>query len=118
MPQAPSPDPEEREVVSLTPEARRLKKIPLPRGVAAMSWHVVKRTAVGTFNDGFIHAGNLAYMSMLAIFPFFITGAAIFSLFGEEGDRAAAIDAVLIALPPVVGEVIGPAARQVIAAVG
>jgi membrane protein len=53
-------------------------------------------------------------MAVLAIFPFFITGAAIFSLIGEEADRAASISAVLTALPPVVGEVIGPVARSVV----
>ncbi len=38
---------------------------------------VVKRIAVGVYNDGFIHAGNLAYLSLLALFPFFILAAAI-----------------------------------------
>lgn len=116
MPHKPLPEPEEREIVSLTPEARRLKRIKLPRGIAAMSWHVVKRTAVGTFNDGFIHAGNLAYLAMFSIFPFFILGAALFSLVGEESERAAAINAVLFAMPPVVGNVIEPVARDVVAA--
>ncbi|MCV0383321.1 MAG: YihY/virulence factor BrkB family protein [Erythrobacter sp.] len=76
----------------------------------------MKRTAIGTFNDGFIHAGNLAYLAMFSIFPFFILGAAIFSLIGEESDRAATINAVLYALPPVVGNVIEPVARDVIEA--
>ena len=80
-----------------------------------MSWQVVRRTAVGTFNDGFIHAGNLAYLAMFSIFPFFILGAAIFSLIGEESERAAAINAVLFAMPPVVGNVIEPVARDVVA---
>ena len=96
------PEPEEREVESLTPEARRRQRTRLPRGIAAMSWQVVRRTAVGTFNDGFIHAGNLAYLAMFSIFPFFILGAAIFSLIGEESERAATINAVLFAMPPVV----------------
>lgn len=77
---------------------------------------VLKRTIYGAWNDGVIHAGNLAYLSMLAIFPFFILGAAVFSAIGEEGDRAATINAILIALPPVVGDVIGPVARDVITA--
>jgi membrane protein len=116
LPKKELPEPEEREIVSLTPEVRRLKRIKLPRGVAAMSWHVVKRTAVGTFNDGFIHAGNLAYLAMFSIFPFFILGAALFSLVGEESERAATINAVLFAMPPVVGNVIEPVARDVVAA--
>ncbi|WP_337190186.1 YihY/virulence factor BrkB family protein [Alteraurantiacibacter aestuarii] len=71
---------------------------------------------IGCYNDGLIHAGNLAYMSILAIFPFFITGAAAFSLVGEQADRAATIGAVLSALPPVVGDVIEPVARNVVEA--
>ena len=53
-------------------------------GPGSRAFEVVKRVLVGTYNDGFIHAGNLAYMAVLAIFPFFITGAAIFSFIGEE----------------------------------
>ena len=49
---------------------------------------VIKRVAIGIYNDGFIHAGNLAYLAVLAIFPFFITGAAIARLFGQT-ERAA-----------------------------
>ena len=69
---------------------------------------------VGTFNDGFLYAGNLAYLAMLAIFPFFITGAAIFAAFGESSERAASINALLLAMPPVVAEGIEPVARNVI----
>lgn len=114
------PDPEEREVHSPTPEERReearRRRVPVPRGIAAITWAVVKRTLVGTYNDGFIHAGNLAYLAMFSIFPFFILGAAVFSLMGEETDRAALINAVLLAMPPVVGNVIEPVARDVVAA--
>lgn len=78
------------------------------------AWPITRRVLVGTWNDGFIHAGNLAYMSMLAIFPFFILGGAIFSLFGEEAARENMIDAVLIALPPLVREVVSPVAHSVI----
>jgi membrane protein len=77
---------------------------------------VTKRVFIGVFNDGSIHAGNLAYMMVIAIFPFFIASAALFSLIGEAGQRAAAIDAVLIALPPVVAATIEPVARSVIEA--
>ena len=109
-----------REVESLSPEARRLQSLKgrvVDRvGPGTKAFEVMKRTAVGTFNDGFIHAGNLAYLAMFSIFPFFILGAAIFSLIGEESDRAATINAVLYALPPVVGNVIEPVARDVIEA--
>jgi len=42
---------------------------------------VAKRVAVGIYDDGFIHAGNLAYLALLALFPFMILAAAYF-LFG------------------------------------
>ena len=84
------------------------------RGSKRRPARVAGRVLVGTYNDGFIHAGNLAYMAMLAIFPFFITGAALFSLIGEEGERAATVNAVLFALPPRVADVIGPVASSVI----
>jgi len=79
-------------------------------------WYVVRRVVVGCYRDGLIHAGNLAYMSMLAIFPFFITGAAAFSLVGEASERAAAVNAVLTALPPTVSGVIEPVARSIVEA--
>ena len=85
-------------------------------GPGSRFFEVVKRTVTGTYNDGFIHAGNLAYMAMLALFPFFITGAAIFSAIGEESERMAMIEAVLFALPPVVANVIEPVARNVVEA--
>lgn len=83
----------------------------LPKAAA-----IARRAAIGTWNDGFIHAGNLAYMAMLAIFPFFILGAAVLTALGDAADRAATVDAVQAALPPSVGEVIGPAARDAIEA--
>ncbi len=75
---------------------------------------VIRRVMVGTFNDGFIHAGNLAYLSMLAIFPFFILGAALFDLIGGRENAEAMIDAVTRALPESVASVIGPVAEDVI----
>lgn len=113
---------EERPIESLSPEARRHHAVTLQGrmvrqlGPGTKAWEVMKRTAVGTFNDGFIHAGNLAYLAIFSIFPFFILGAALFSLVGEESERAATINAVLVALPPVVGNVIEPVARDVISA--
>jgi membrane protein len=118
----PLPESPEREIQSLSPEQRRREardlrgRIELQVGPGTRAWEVAKRTLVGTYNDGFIHAGNLAYLSMLAIFPFFILGAAVFSAFGEEAERAATINAVLYALPPIVGNVIEPVARDVIEA--
>ena len=47
---------------------------------------VVKRVAIGVYNDGFIHAGNLAYLALLALFPFFILAAAVAHLLGQTED--------------------------------
>lgn len=122
LPPADLPSTKERERQSLSPEARRKEAYHLRDriedrvGPGTRAWDVAKRTLVGTYNDGFIHAGNLAYLAMLAIFPFFILGAAVFSAIGEESERAATINAILFALPPVVGNVIEPVARDVIQA--
>ena len=73
---------------------------------------IARRTAVRTWDDGFIHAGNLAYLSMLAIFPFFILGAVLFPLVGDSVDQMEMIDAVLGATPPNVAAIIEPVARN------
>lgn len=108
----------------LSPEARRKHALRQPVhlqtgmrrrvGPGSRAREVAKRVLIGTYNDGFIHAGNLAYMAVLAIFPFFITGAAIFSLIGDQADQQATINAVLYALPADVDQVIGPVARSVV----
>jgi membrane protein len=111
-------------VVDLSPEARRKAAVRRPGfsghaerlGISARALEVARRVLVGAYNDGFIHAGNLAYMSVLAIFPFFITAAAIFSIIGEESERALTINTILLALPPVVAEVIRPVAIAVVEA--
>jgi len=115
---------EERVVHTLSPEERRKdavrhrpgfrSRVLSEVGPGSKAWEIAKRVLIGAYNDGFIHAGNLAYMAIIAIFPFFILGAAIFSLIGEESERAATITAILFALPPIVGEVIEPVARTVI----
>ncbi|QWC56840.1 ribonuclease BN [Erythrobacter sp. 3-20A1M] len=107
---------------SLTPEDRRREAKTLRGeivervGPGTRFFKVLKRVAIGTFNDGFIYAGNLAYLAMLTIFPFFITAAALFSLVGEESERAATINALLLAMPPMVADVIEPVARDVVSA--
>lgn len=78
------------------------------------SKEVIRRVVSGTVNDGFIHAGNLAYLSMLSIFPFFIFGAALFDLIGGRANAAAMIGAVTRALPDSVAGVIVPVAEDVI----
>ena len=64
------------------------------------AWEVTKRVAVGVYNDGFIHAGNLAYLSVLALFPFFILAAAVAHLLGQSQDAQLTVVNVLRRLPP------------------
>jgi len=64
------------------------------------AWEVVKRVAAGVYADGFVHAGNLAYLSILALFPFFILAAAIAHLLGQSQDAQLAVINVLRRLPP------------------
>lgn len=112
-------------VTDLSPEARRraaLKHRPGFAGAGARdalrlrSLEVLRRVWTGVIYDGTIHAGNFAYMVLIALFPFFITGAALFSLVGEANDRTAAVNTVLMALPPVVANVLSPVAHAVIEA--
>jgi membrane protein len=63
-------------------------------------WEVVKRIAIGVYNDGFIHAGNLAYLSIVALFPFFIVAAAAAHLLGQGQDAILTVSNVLRRLPP------------------
>src|SRR5687768_13972840 len=67
-------------------------------------WEVTKRVAVGVYNDGFIHAGNLAYLAILALFPFFILAAAVAQLLGRGEDGEKTVATILAELPPNVSE--------------
>ncbi|KQM22308.1 ribonuclease BN [Novosphingobium sp. Leaf2] len=92
---------------------RRIKR---KAGPGTRVFRVVMRVIAGTWQDGFIHAGNLAYMTLLALFPFFIALSAIFAALGEQAQMGASIDAVLQALPHRVAEVLRPVAHDVAAA--
>lgn len=61
---------------------------------------ILKRVIIGVFSDGFVHAGNLAYLSLLTLFPFFIVAAAIARLFGRTDEGLRTVDAFLHTVPP------------------
>ncbi|WP_353230229.1 YihY/virulence factor BrkB family protein [Novosphingobium sp.] len=112
-------------VPSLSPEARRQRALVAPDRFDGAWWgplspiravRVVHRMWAGVVNDGSIHAGNFAYMMLISLFPFFITGAALASLAGRAGSSGAAMATVLAALPPDVAGVLAPVARGVLAA--
>src|SRR3954464_7089987 len=70
------------------------------------TWEVIKRVSVGVYSDGFIHAGNLAYLALFSIFPFVIVAAAIARLFGATAEGMVAVNALLQTMPPSVAEVL------------
>jgi len=78
------------------------------------AWEVVKRVAVGVYNDGFIHAGNLAYLSILALFPFFILAAAVAHLLGQTQDAQLTVFNVLRRLPPDVAATLREPVQEVL----
>ncbi|MES2903739.1 MAG: YihY/virulence factor BrkB family protein [Pseudomonadota bacterium] len=77
-------------------------------------WEITKRIAIGVYNDGFIHAGNLAFLSILALFPFFILATAIAQLLGQSADGAKTVAAVLSKLPPEVAGVLAGPVQEVL----
>lgn len=105
MPQ-PSPlSPESRRRVTGRARSRINRHIDRVRP-GSHAFEVMKRVAVGTYSDGFIHAGNLAYLSLMTLFPFFIVAAAVASIFGRSQDGLAAVNIFLENLPPGVASVI------------
>lgn len=77
-------------------------------------FEVLKRVAVGVYNDGFIHAGNLAYLAILALFPFFILAAAVASLLGATEYGQQTVVTLLQTMPPEVAEVMRAPIREVL----
>jgi membrane protein len=103
-----------RDISPESPEARRKRLASAvahfgtirEKGRRTRSWEVIKRVAVGVYSDGFIHAGNLAYLALLSIFPFVIVAAAVARLFGQTEEGMQAVNALLQTMPPNVAEVL------------
>jgi membrane protein len=115
-----------REISPQSPEARR-KRLASMRAAFGTEveeklkprltpWEVVKRVAVGVYNDGFIHAGNLAYLALVTLIPFFIFAAAAAHLFGRTEDGLMTVAAVLSELPPTVAETLRGPVNEVLTA--
>ncbi len=114
-----------REFSPESPEARRKRlakakahlgsiRQGLRRGSRA--WEVVKRVAIGVYSDGFIHAGNLAYLALLSIFPFVIVAAAVARLFGQTEEGMNAVNALLQTMPANVADVLRRPIQDVVEA--
>jgi membrane protein len=77
---------------------------------------VGRRVVVGVFNNGFMYAGNLAYLALLAIFPFFIVAAAVAAILGQSHDTALAVSAFLHTVPHEVSDLLRKPIADVLAA--
>ncbi len=72
-------------------------------------WEVLKRVAVGVYSEGFIHAGNFAYLSIVSLFSFCIVAAAIAGALGQTESGLAMIEAFFRTVPPGVAKTLqGP----------
>ena len=96
------------EAPALTPEDRARKpgraRVVLSREYAKVKpgsafWEVVKRAALGVYDNGFIYAGNLAYLALMTLFPFFIVAAAVLSVLGKSAETQHAVRSFLHVLP-------------------
>src|SRR3954452_1999776 len=115
-----------RETSPQSPEARR-KRLASMRAAFGTeveeklkpkptTWEGVRRVALGVYNDGFIHAGNLAYLSIVALFPFFIVAAAAAHLLGQNQDAMLTVTYVFRRLPPDVAASLREPVQEVLTA--
>src|SRR6478609_7604460 len=101
-----------------SPEQRAHRGYHERRGkpVWTRAWIVTKRVVIGIFDNGFMYAGNLAYLALMTVFPFFILAAAIASIFGQTAQASRAVESFLYTLPPSVGELLRKPIDDVLAA--
>ena len=84
---------------------------PGPSRIVLAGLAVARRTLANTYSHGFTEAGNLAYLSLLTLFPFFIVVTRIAGMFGRTGDGVSAINQFLRTVPPGVADLLrGPVA--------
>ncbi|WP_114227088.1 MULTISPECIES: YihY/virulence factor BrkB family protein [Sphingomonas] len=79
-------------------------------------FEIAKRVLVGVYSDGFIHAGNLAYLSLVAMFPFFISAAALAHLLGRSEDAMHTVNFVLLQVPPDIRKLLVAPVQEVLTA--
>lgn len=78
----------------------------------AIAYRAIERT----LRDGFVHAGNLAYLSLVTLFPAAILIHAVTSWFGRTEAGREAILQFLGTLPPEVAGLVAPVLDDVLAA--
>lgn len=109
---------------TLTPEDRKhhgMARVRIDRQLAkvrpgSVAYEVMKRAATGVYNDGFIYAGNLAYLALMTVFPFFIVAAAVLALLGQNHETRQAVESFLHVLPGDVGDLLRKPINDVLAA--
>jgi membrane protein len=74
------------------------------------------RAFAGVWNDGFIHAGNLAFLTLLTLFPFFIVVAAVAQAFGRDTATIEALRQFLAQVPPDVAKALEKPISDVLSA--
>lgn len=73
------------------------------------AFEVARRVFVGVYNEGFVHAGNFAYLAMVALFAFCIVAAAIAGALGQAQGGPELIEAFFRTVPPSAAEALrGP----------
>ncbi|MDQ2893109.1 MAG: YihY/virulence factor BrkB family protein [Pseudomonadota bacterium] len=102
-PAAPTPEERGREAgASRSQFDRHLAKVK----PGSYAFEIVKRASIGVYTDGFIYAGNLAYLALMTVFPFFIVAAAVLSLLGQSAETQRAVIGFLQVLPPNVSDIL------------
>src|SRR5438105_245112 len=77
---------------------------------------IVKRVAMGVYEDGFIYAGNLAYVTILALFPFFIVSAAVARFVGRTTAGQQVVGTIMQQIPREVAAVLTGPVEQALSA--
>lgn len=84
---------------------REIEKI----GPGGYPFEVAKRVFTGVYADGFTHAGNLAFLALMTVFPFFIVIAGLAQWIGRTEAGLEALEGFMRTVPPGVAEVlVGP----------
>jgi membrane protein len=95
----------------LSPEARSRLPIAQSADDSEADWfhhlnkyrqaiEVIRRTVVGVFTEGFVQAGNFAYLSLVVLFSFCVVAAAIAGALGQTESGIRLISAFFQTVPP------------------
>lgn len=114
--EAPAPQSPEARRRQLIRGHRRIDDTVKKLGPGSRIRVVLGRCFEGLWNDGFIHAGNLAYLTLLTLFPFFIVVAAIAQAVGRDAASMMAVRQFLAQVPPSVASVLEAPIQSVLEA--